>query len=1087
MNLMPTAWPCDRSSAPRDGTETRARGRSIGYRRLERESARRVDAARVVALAAPVRSSAAWAIIAALSPEASGTSRSDDSRSAQSASSRRSSRLAATPPETARSGIGARRAAGRHDRGSGDRGGAEAGEEIEHRLRQIGPSAARRRGSAAALRRPRSRLPPSQVELEQRLALEPRVGEVEARAARPTGSGAPPRRRARPARRRAGRRERAGRGACRPCRRPRPWRRRGSRRGCAGAGRLLDLEERGVAARDHQPDEALRRRLRRLAPLAQEGRVEVTLEVVHGVERLPRPRPWRGRSRDRPGARRPGPGRGSRRRRRCRERRRRRAEAPRRSPPASCAGARARRSRAPRRRTGGGPRAGSTPPRRAPALRRRARRRRCRRRRSRCRGRGASVGLDGRGVRARLGLSATQRDVRPRRAAGRCELAAERRRAYRAGRSRSLSAPTRALATRHAAPAHARRPAARRPARQAVFVRVDFNVPLDGERSATTPGCARRCRRSASCRPPARGCWSSRTAAGRRARRGPREPASGGGALAELLGAEVAFAADCVGEAAEAAAAAALAGGVCLLENLRFHAGEEANDPRVRGALARLADAYVDDAFGAAHRAHASIVGVPERVERKAAGRLLVREVEALSRLLGEPERPFAAILGGAKIKGKIDTLENLLPRLDVLMVGGGMANTFLAARLLARELAGARTRSSSRARSSPTPPSAASRCCCRPTWWRPTASIATGGAGGPRAASRPRRSTRCPTARWRSTSGRERAPPSRPRSRRRARCSGTARSASSRSRRSTPARRVARALADCRGFTVIGGGETVAAANQAGVADADRPRLDRRRRLARVPRRARAARRRGAARGRGRRDACGARSSPPTGRCTCCAPTPRPTPIVCGATCRPPPGEVVLLSVVPPAAVVRSARRQRRRLGGQDLHPEDAAPTPATSRRSTRRRRRRWVLCGHSERRRDHGESDALVAAKVAAAQRRGLVPMLCVGETAEEREAGRTFEVLRAPARGGAAARRRRAVGPGLRAGVGDRHRRTATPERPRRPTPSCGRRWPSASARRRRRAADPLRRLGQARERRGARRPARRRRLPGRRGEP
>jgi len=150
--------------------------------------------------------------------------------------------------------------------------------------------------------------------------------------------------------------------------------------------------------------------------------------------------------------------------------------------------------------------------------------------------------------------------------------------------------------------------------------------------------------------------------------------------LAELLGAPVGFAADCVGEPAERAAAALPAGGVALLENLRFHAGETKNDPAFAGELAALAEAYVDDAFGSAHRAHASVVGVPERLPRKAAGRLLVREVEALSRLLGEPERPFAALLGGAKIEGKIDTLENLLPRLDILLVGGGMANTFLAA-----------------------------------------------------------------------------------------------------------------------------------------------------------------------------------------------------------------------------------------------------------------------------------------------------------------------------------------------------------------------------------------------------------------------
>jgi phosphoglycerate kinase len=151
--------------------------------------------------------------------------------------------------------------------------------------------------------------------------------------------------------------------------------------------------------------------------------------------------------------------------------------------------------------------------------------------------------------------------------------------------------------------------------------------------------------------------------------------------LAEVLGAEVAFAAECVGPLAEAAAAALAPGQVLLLENLRFHAGETSNDAGFAAQLAALADAYVDDAFGSAHRAHASVVAIVDRLPRKAAGRLMEREVAALAKLLGEPERPFAAILGGAKIEGKIDTLANLLPRLDMLLVGGGMANTFLAAR----------------------------------------------------------------------------------------------------------------------------------------------------------------------------------------------------------------------------------------------------------------------------------------------------------------------------------------------------------------------------------------------------------------------
>jgi phosphoglycerate kinase len=150
--------------------------------------------------------------------------------------------------------------------------------------------------------------------------------------------------------------------------------------------------------------------------------------------------------------------------------------------------------------------------------------------------------------------------------------------------------------------------------------------------------------------------------------------------LGELLGRPVAFAEDCVGEPAEAVARQLAPGACALLENLRFHAEEEANDPAFAAQLADLAEAYVDDAFGSAHRAHASVVGVAERLSRRAAGRLMEREVAALGRLLGEPRRPFAALLGGAKIEGKIDTLENLLPRLDLLLVGGGMANTFLKA-----------------------------------------------------------------------------------------------------------------------------------------------------------------------------------------------------------------------------------------------------------------------------------------------------------------------------------------------------------------------------------------------------------------------
>jgi phosphoglycerate kinase len=146
------------------------------------------------------------------------------------------------------------------------------------------------------------------------------------------------------------------------------------------------------------------------------------------------------------------------------------------------------------------------------------------------------------------------------------------------------------------------------------------------------------------------------------------------------MGGPVAFAEDCVGEPARAAVAALEDGGVLLLENLRFHAGETENEEAFAAALAELADAYVGDAFGAAHRAHASVVGVPARLRRKAAGRLMVAEVAALGRLLGDVEKPYVAVIGGAKIEGKIDTIAKLLELVDTLVLGGGMANTFLRA-----------------------------------------------------------------------------------------------------------------------------------------------------------------------------------------------------------------------------------------------------------------------------------------------------------------------------------------------------------------------------------------------------------------------
>ncbi len=154
--------------------------------------------------------------------------------------------------------------------------------------------------------------------------------------------------------------------------------------------------------------------------------------------------------------------------------------------------------------------------------------------------------------------------------------------------------------------------------------------------------------------------------------------------LAEVLGRPVAFATDCVGNEAQTAVAAAhKAGGskLVLLENLRFHAEEENNDPTFAQALASLADRYVNDAFGAAHRAHASVEGITHFVKRPAAGLLMERELKYLGHALESPGRPFVVILGGAKVSDKIDVIQNMLGRVDTLIIGGAMAYTFFKAR----------------------------------------------------------------------------------------------------------------------------------------------------------------------------------------------------------------------------------------------------------------------------------------------------------------------------------------------------------------------------------------------------------------------
>ncbi len=154
--------------------------------------------------------------------------------------------------------------------------------------------------------------------------------------------------------------------------------------------------------------------------------------------------------------------------------------------------------------------------------------------------------------------------------------------------------------------------------------------------------------------------------------------------LAELLGKPVEFASDCVGPEAEALSDALPEGGVLLLENVRFHPEEEKNDPSFSKQLAALCDGlYVCDAFGSAHRAHASVVGITQFVKQAAAGCLMQKELTYLGKAIANPVRPFVAVLGGAKVSDKIEVVENLMKIADAMLIGGGMAYTFLKARKL--------------------------------------------------------------------------------------------------------------------------------------------------------------------------------------------------------------------------------------------------------------------------------------------------------------------------------------------------------------------------------------------------------------------
>jgi phosphoglycerate kinase len=212
-----------------------------------------------------------------------------------------------------------------------------------------------------------------------------------------------------------------------------------------------------------------------------------------------------------------------------------------------------------------------------------------------------------------------------------------------------------------------------------VLVRVDFNVPMqDGEVTDAT-----RIERAAATLTELAGKGAKVIALSHFGRpKGKRESSMSLAPIARALsttlgGRQVAFAEDCIGEPARAVVERLKDGEMALLENLRFHAGEEKNDPAFADALAALGELYVNDAFSCSHRAHASITGLAERLPAYA-GRLMQAELAALTTALGGSERPAAALVGGAKVSSKLDVIGHVLERIDVLVIGGGMANTFL-------------------------------------------------------------------------------------------------------------------------------------------------------------------------------------------------------------------------------------------------------------------------------------------------------------------------------------------------------------------------------------------------------------------------
>jgi phosphoglycerate kinase len=219
-----------------------------------------------------------------------------------------------------------------------------------------------------------------------------------------------------------------------------------------------------------------------------------------------------------------------------------------------------------------------------------------------------------------------------------------------------------------------------------VFIRVDFNVPFDADGAISDDSRIRGALPTIAWARDrgARIVLASHLGRPKPKADGSRDPKFSmvpvGERLAELLGCDVIVPDDCIGDGVRSLVGQMRDGQVMLLENLRYHAAEEANDDSFARQLAGLCDCYVNDAFGAAHRAHASVDALPRMVREKAAGLLMEAELDALGGLLGEPARPFIAVLGGAKVSDKIGVIEALIGRCDKLIIGGAMAYTMLAA-----------------------------------------------------------------------------------------------------------------------------------------------------------------------------------------------------------------------------------------------------------------------------------------------------------------------------------------------------------------------------------------------------------------------